>query len=587
MLVTCYSEGAAGIRGTLDSLSATTYNDKYKVRPRKLLLLANAALTTARPGCSAGFGRADARAIDGQMLFIVTDGIIKGAGETQSTPQLCLGMLDIAPELRNPAPRSYVAIADGEKQHNTAKVVRVPPQNAWFPTAFFFGWRQYAGWYRYKPRSVPAVLVVKCGTPKEVGGPKPGNRGKRDSQVMVMSFLSRVIFDDRMTEFDYDLFWKVQYLMGVTPDRFELVLMVDADTTVRPGSMSYMIKAMDKNPMIMGLCGETCIANKHDSWIVLCLRSVFEYHISHHLSKAFESVFGGVTCLPGCFSMYRIKARKNGAWVPILANPDVVQEYSQNEVETLHKKNLLLLGEDRFLSTLMLRNFPKRQMVFVPQAKCKTVVPSTFRVLLSQRRRWINSTVHNLLELVLVKDLCGIACLSMQFVVLVELLGTVLLPVAVVVAFALAATLIASPGPVEMMSLFVPAVVLGLPAVFVLTTSLKLEYIFWMLVYLVSLPVWNFVLPLYAFWHFDDFSWGQTRVVAGERGGPDRRRQHHGAKEGEFDTSAITMRRWSEWEVERRGALVANVLREHSPYFAAKRSSDVPLQDVPPLPAAV
>jgi chitin synthase len=31
---------------------------------------------------------------------------------------------------------------------------------------------------------------------------------------------------------------------------------------------------------------------------------VFEYYISHHLTKAFESVFGGVTCLPGCFSMY-------------------------------------------------------------------------------------------------------------------------------------------------------------------------------------------------------------------------------------------------------------------------------------------
>lgn len=53
--------------------------------------------------------------------------------------------------------------------------------------------------------------------------------------------------------------------------------------------------------------------------------------------------------------------------------------------------------------------------MYVPQAQCKTVVPDLFRVLLSQRRRWINSTVHNLMELVLVSDLCGIACLSMQF----------------------------------------------------------------------------------------------------------------------------------------------------------------------------
>ena len=118
--------------------------------------------------------------------------------------------------------------------------------------------------------------------------------------------------------------------------------------------------------------------------------------------------------------MYRIKSRKGKSIVPLIVNPDVVEEYSENVVDTLHKKNLLLLGEDRFLSTLMLRNFPKRRMVFVPQALCHTTVPDKFRVLLSQRRRWINSTIHNLLELVLLPDLCGIFCLSMQFVIMVS-----------------------------------------------------------------------------------------------------------------------------------------------------------------------
>ena len=72
-------------------------------------------------------------------------------------------------------------------------------------------------------------------------------------------------------------------------------------------------------------------------------------------------MFGGVTCLPGCFSMYRIKAPKgdSGYWVPVLANPDVVEHYSENVVDTLHKKNLLLLGEDRYLTTLMLKTFPQ------------------------------------------------------------------------------------------------------------------------------------------------------------------------------------------------------------------------------------
>jgi chitin synthase len=63
-----------------------------------------------------------------------------------------------------------------------------------------------------------------------------------------------------------------------------------------------MVSAMVKDDNVMGLCGETKIANKKSSWVSMI--QVFEYYISHHLTKAFESVFGGVTCLPGCFSMY-------------------------------------------------------------------------------------------------------------------------------------------------------------------------------------------------------------------------------------------------------------------------------------------
>lgn len=86
------------------------------------------------------------------------------------------------------------------------------------------------------------------------------------------------------------------------------------------------------------------------------------------MSKAFESIFGGVTCLPGCFCMYRIIAPKGDRYVPIFCSTDIVESYCENVVDTLHKKNLLLLGEDRYLTTLMLRTFPKRKMVFVPQA---------------------------------------------------------------------------------------------------------------------------------------------------------------------------------------------------------------------------
>ncbi len=267
-------------------------------------------------------------------------------------------------------------------------------------------------------------------------------------------------------------------------------------------------------------------------------------------------MFGGVTCLPGCFSMYRIKAPKGdtGYWVPILANPDICEHYSENVVDTLHKKNLLLLGEDRFLSTLMLKTFPKRKMVFVPQAVCKTVVPDTFRVLLSQRRRWINSTIHNLFELVLVRDLCGTFCFSMQFVVFMELVGTMVLPAAIsftlyILVLAVLPTRLIPGHAKPIISLILLAFILGLPGVLIVITSRKVAYLGWMLIYLASLPIWNLVLPAYAFWHMDDFSWGETRKIEGAGGDKDK---DHGDKDGEFDSSHIVMKRWVEFERERR-----------------------------------
>src|ERR1700761_5881052 len=223
---------------------------------------------------------------------------------------------------------------------------------------------------------------------------------------------------------------------------------------------------MHHDQMIMGVCGETRIANKRQSWVTAI--QVFEYFISHHMAKAFESVFGGVSCLPGCFSMFRLKARKSSGddWVPLIIKPEIVKEYSQNEVTTLHQKNLLLLGEDRFLTTILLRTFPNRKMMFLPQARCRTIVPDTFSVLLSQRRRWINSTIHNLMELVLVRNLCGTFCFSMQFVIFMELIGTVVLPVAIILTYALMVNIILKPPQdiTEAIPVIMLGMVLGLPA---------------------------------------------------------------------------------------------------------------------------
>lgn len=102
-------------------------------------------------------------------------------------------------------------------------------------------------------------------------------------------------------------------------------------------------------------------------------------------------------------------------------------------------------------------------------------------------------------------------------------------------------------GPVQVIPLILLGLILGLPAVLIIVTAHSWSYVVWMLIYLFSLPIWNFVLPSYAFWKFDDFSWGDTRKTAGEK------TKKAGIEyEGEFDSSKITMKRWAEFERERR-----------------------------------
>lgn len=502
LLITCYSEGEESLRTTMESMALTDYADSRK------------------------------------CLFVIADGLITGKGNAKSTPDLLLDMVEVDPAFgTNPKAYSYVAVASGSKGHNMCRV--------------------YVGHFVHAGRRVPTVICIKCGTPDEVDEPKPGNRGKRDSQLILMNFFARVTLNDRMTPLDFDLFRKFRYIMGVTPDFFEVVLMVDADTRVMPDCLQLMINAMHNDPLVMGLCGETRISNKVQSWVTMI--QVFEYYISHHLGKAFESMFGGVTCLPGCFCMYRIKGRKDDGWVPVLVNPDIVETYSTNEVQTLHQKNLLLLGEDRFLTTLMLRTFPNRKMVFIPQAVCKTVVPDDFKTLLSQRRRWINSTIHNLMELVLVQNLCGTFCFSMQFVVLIDVISTAALPASIISTIYLVVSFIVNSGSMSTASYInvgTLCFVLFFPSFIVIASFKRYHYLFWMLIYMLSLIIWNLVLPVYAMWHFDDFSWGATRQVTGAKGGKD----DHGSG-GEFDGTKVTFKRWEDYERAWRKSMAVKLAR--------------------------
>jgi chitin synthase len=131
--VPCYTEGESSLRKTIDSLARLRYDDKRK------------------------------------LIAVVCDGNIVGSGNDRSTPRIVLDILGVDPTLE-PEALSFQSLGEGNRQHNMGKI--------------------YSGLYECAGHVVPYLVIVKVGKPSERN--RPGNRGKRDSQMTLMHFLNKV-----------------------------------------------------------------------------------------------------------------------------------------------------------------------------------------------------------------------------------------------------------------------------------------------------------------------------------------------------------------------------------------------------------
>jgi len=469
VLVPCYNEGDKELGKTVQSVLDTDYPEENKI------------------------------------MMIVCDGVITGRGESCSTPETIAKMLGYSMDAATDPAHLYTSI--GASTRNRAFV--------------------YNGTYKKDGKALKYIVVVKCGADKERNTPRAGNRGKRDSQLIVQGLFNRVQYGRKLNDLDVAICRALNDAdVGIEDLRY--LMAIDADTRVREDSMAQMIHSMETKTRILACCGETRVDNKSESWVTMI--QVYEYFSSHHLKKAFESLFGTVTCLPGCFTMYRILTEDNR---PLFACDNVLAQYQRNDIESLHEKNLFHLGEDRMLTTLLLKYFPGMRLSFVPEAICWTIVPHTFKILLSQRRRWINSTFHNMWELLKVKTMCGVCVFSMKTIVIADMISTMILPATLTYAVYFLAVVIVGREPLSQTIVLVYTIIFGSQMIIFILRS-RWSYFFWFIAFqILGVPVFYFILPLYSFWHMDDLSWGQTRQVEGGDKSDD-------TEDGEVEVSGTT-----------------------------------------------
>ncbi|XP_014783151.1 uncharacterized protein LOC106878452 [Octopus bimaculoides] len=160
------------------------------------------------------------------------------------------------------------------------------------------------------------------------------------------------------------------------------ILTTDADVFFTPDSVEALLDLMTRDESVGAVCARTHPLGSGP----LIWYQKFEYAIGHWFQKSAEDILGSVLCSPGCFSVYRCDAIM-----------DVLPTYSTtvNEAFDFLIKDM---GEDRWFCTLMLQN--GWRIDYCAVATNSTHCPDGFDEFFKQRRRWIVSTIANLILVV-------------------------------------------------------------------------------------------------------------------------------------------------------------------------------------------
>jgi chitin synthase len=78
-----------------------------------------------------------------------------------------------------------------------------------------------------------------------------------------------------MNPLELEMYHQIKNVIGVNPTFYEYIFMVDADTVVDPLSLNRLVSAMMHDKKVLGVCGETSLANSKQSVVTMMQASYF------------------------------------------------------------------------------------------------------------------------------------------------------------------------------------------------------------------------------------------------------------------------------------------------------------------------
>lgn len=164
---------------------------------------------------------------------------------------------------------------------------------------------------------------------------------------------------------------------GVHNAKGEIIVFVDSDTFLFPNALRRIVCGFEDRTL-GAVAGHTEVENAGVNTLT-ALQDV-RYYLSFKLMKTAESVFGMVTCCPGCLSAYR-------------------KEYLLEILDPWLNQMFLgapaTFGDDRSLTNYILKNY---RVIYNETAMCMTLVPETWKRYLTQQTRWKKSWLRETLR---------------------------------------------------------------------------------------------------------------------------------------------------------------------------------------------
>jgi hyaluronan synthase len=160
---------------------------------------------------------------------------------------------------------------------------------------------------------------------------------------------------------------------GVKRAKNEIIIFIDSDSFIDKDCVQHLVKYFS-SPKVGAVCGHTDVYNR-DTNLLTQMQAV-RYFIAFKVYKSAESIFGNVTCCPGCCSAYR------RAYLLEFLDEWLAQKFLGDRCT---------FGDDRSLTNYIIRKY---HAVYSEEATAHTVVPDNFAKYVKQQQRWKKSWIR-------------------------------------------------------------------------------------------------------------------------------------------------------------------------------------------------